>query len=141
MKFGESVAVDWVHVGVENDRNLRLAADFAHAIEHAVNGRAGSERTRGCQLINDAVCERIRKWNAEFEDIDTSFLECESQTARGGEIRIAGGDVSDQRLTAGSAQRREFFIETIEHWAENEHRTSNIQYRTSNQSQSIGWWM
>ena len=104
-----------VHVGIKDDRHLRTGADLANAIEHSRNGDAGFQGTLSGELIDQAVGQRVGKWDSQFDDICAGLFESQSEVNRSRKIRIAGADVSDECFFVASPQSRETLVDSIWH--------------------------
>ena len=96
MKFLGAELEDRVEITVENDWNLRPAADLADEIENAAHSRASRKRTLRGQLIHNPVGERIRKWQAKLEKVGPRFFERQTQLDCLFEARIAGANVGNK---------------------------------------------
>ena len=96
----EPVAIDRVHVSVEYDGNLALAADGAHAFEDALERRAAGECACAGELVHDSIGERIAERDSDFHDVHSRAIEGGDEFARGGEIRIARAQVRDESRAA-----------------------------------------
>ncbi len=70
VEFFESVDVDRIEVGVEDERNVGGQADTAHGPEHFVQGGSGFECTLGTQLIDHAIGQRIGERNSQLDQIN-----------------------------------------------------------------------
>ena len=108
-KFFETHLEDGVVIAEEDERNLAGLADAMNEIEDAGQSRAGFQGTFGSALDRGAIGEGIAEGHAEFDDVGSSFGQCENKFVRGVESRIAGGDVGDDAEFAGGAQFREAF--------------------------------
>ena len=79
MKFVGAELKDRIEIAVENDWNLRLAADLADAIENAAHSRAGGERALRCQLIYNSVGKGIGERQTKLQQIGPGFFERQPQ--------------------------------------------------------------
>jgi len=79
MKFVGAKLKNRIEITVENDWNLRLAADLADAIENAAHSRAGGKRALRRQLIHNPVGERIGKRQSKLEQIGAGFFKRQPQ--------------------------------------------------------------
>jgi len=137
MKTFESELEDRIQVGVEDDRDLGARPDLADAIEDARNSGARFQGALGRQLIDEAVGERIGKWNSELEDVGAGFFQRESEIDGTGEIGIAGADVDDECFLISGSERFETLIDSILNGSglpsdRPRAETSNVQRPTSN---------
>ena len=112
----ETVAVDRVQVGVEDDGHLGGAADFAHAIEHAMHRRASRQGAGSGELIDHAIGEGIGKRHAKFQDVHASRFKRDGQFAGRREVRVSGGNVGDEGAVPDSTQGGELFVDSIRHF-------------------------
>ena len=115
VEFFESVDVDRIEVGVEDDGNIRDKTDTAHGLQHFVQSGSGLEGTLGAQLIDHAVGQRIGERNSKLDHIDASLGQSRHQTLGSLEGRIAGRDVSDKSAAVDRAQGGELFVDPVRH--------------------------
>ena len=115
MKFSEAKLEDWIQVSVENDRDLRLFADLAHAFEHATSSRSGGESTLRSQLIDDPISERIGKRQAELENVGAGFFERERKIDRAVKTRIARANVGNKPFALLGAELGKAIVDLVGH--------------------------
>jgi hypothetical protein len=92
-----------------------VPADLPDAIENSGNRSARFQGALRGQLIDEAVGERIGKWDAELEDVGAGFFEGEREIDGRRETGIAGADVGDECLLVSGAQSFETLVDSILH--------------------------
>jgi len=93
LKLGHSMTQDGIEVGVENNRDLRAPANFADASQHTVHRRAALKRALRRQLIDNAIRQRIGKWNAQLQQVGSRFLQDKRDFNGPGKIWITRANV------------------------------------------------
>src|SRR3954463_4801682 len=106
---------DWVHVGVENNRNLRGFPNFAHAIQDFLNGCAAGQCALRGQLVHNSIGQRIGKRQSKFEDIGSRPREGETQSRGLREGRISRTYVRNKTFAFFATESLETFIDPISH--------------------------
>ena len=56
-----------------------MSPDITHAIENTIHSRAGLKRALSRQLVHNAIRQRIRKRDSEFEQIRAGLFHRERQ--------------------------------------------------------------
>src|SRR5208282_3705623 len=84
-------AQDGIEVGKDHQADgLRMLTDLRCQCQHVLEGALAG-------ALNDgSISERIAEGNAELDDACSCFDGSENHIARGGEVGIAAGDVSDE---------------------------------------------
>ena len=59
---------------------------------------AGFQSPLGGELVDQAIGQRIAEGHAQLKNINTDFIECQRQIARGGKIGIARADIDNEPL-------------------------------------------
>ena len=85
-----------VEVGEDDDADRGVAANLLGQREHLLEGGALAQRPFAGALNHRAVGQRIAERHAEFDDGCSRVDRGQHDVARGGEIRIAAGEVGDQ---------------------------------------------
>ena len=93
----DAVGVNRVEVGEEDDRHAELRLQPRHQRENAHQRRARGESARRRGLIHRPVGDRVAERHAELEDVGARRRESDGKPLGRREIRIAGGDVGDER--------------------------------------------
>jgi hypothetical protein len=83
---------DRVVVSEQDQRNLRLRADFAHHRENRRQRRARAQPARQSALVGRSVGHRIGKRHAQLDQVGAASLELEHQPPRRIHIWIACHD-------------------------------------------------
>src|SRR5947207_14304108 len=78
MKFINAESENRIQIRVEHNRDLGGRRNLEHTIEHAARSCPGLQRALRRQLVDNAICQRIRKWQAELEQIRAVFLQRQS---------------------------------------------------------------
>jgi len=103
-------AVNEVEINVEDNRDLRLFADGGDGFQHLGRRGAGFQTALRGELIHQTRRKRIAERHAEFQNIHASFVESQSQFARGIQIRVARADIHNKTLFPFTLQPREAFL-------------------------------
>lgn len=92
----KALGEDQVVVGIQDNRRLREGADFTDQMEDPSLVHAGGQGPFGGQLVGQAVSQRIRKRDAQFQDIGAAFDQRPADFPGRIKIRITGADVGDK---------------------------------------------
>ena len=77
-------------------RVLVFLAEFLHRRQHAAQRNLVRQRPFDGALNHFAVRHRVGKWHAQFQNVRARVRHAVHQLHRGGQIRVAGGDVGNQ---------------------------------------------
>ena len=93
--------VNRVQITHQDDGRIAVCfAEAVHDIQYVVEGNFVCQRALGGALDGRAVRHRVRKGNAQFEDVGAVFNQTVHQRKRGVEIGIAYGDIGNQGFCA-----------------------------------------
>ena len=87
-----------ITIGHEAQRDLAHLADAAHDLEGAIGGHAIFQRADVCVLDHDALCGRIRKRNADLDQVSACLLHLQYKLYGAVRIGIARGKEGDEGL-------------------------------------------
>ena len=71
----QAIVMQQVVVNIEHNRNLRLATNFSHRLQHPRRRRPRFQTALGGQLIDNSIGQRIAERNTDFEHINAEFVE------------------------------------------------------------------
>src|SRR5207249_11611769 len=96
MKFINAESENRIQIRVEHNRDLGGTPNLGHTIEHAARSCPGLQRALRRQLVDNAICQRIRKWQAELEQIRAVSLQRQCDLNGPGKIWIARANVGNR---------------------------------------------
>ena len=105
--------VDEIEVDIEDDRDLRLAADGRDGFQDLGRGGARLQPALGRKLVDQAIRQRIAERDAQFEHIYADLVKCQRQLARGLQVRIACADVHDKPLLSLAPKPGKSFYDAV----------------------------
>ena len=109
----ESVNVNGIQIGEENDGNLGASANLTHGIQHTRDRSSGIQRTTRGGLNGRSIRQRIRKGNAQLDNIHPRLLESRNKGRGGFQIGIPRRDVGDEATLSGGAEGFKFRVDAV----------------------------
>lgn len=115
MKVFKTMDIDRVQVGVENDGNLRDLANLGNGSEYAFHSCSSIQSPLRRHLVDDAIRQRVRKWNAQLDEINAGLFQLWNQTNRLLQVGIASGDVGNKTGFAPMFEIGKFGVDAVYH--------------------------
>ena len=89
-----------VIIAIEHDRLIGAGAHRPEHVEQAVVGHAAFEGALGCELVREAIGERVGEGHAHFEDIGTVLRQGKKDGLGRLDVGVAGADVAHEGRAA-----------------------------------------
>ena len=94
-KFLQSVLINRVEIGHENQRNEGFFTQFFSGIQTDGHGNAVFQGFKAGTLNGGAVRHRVRKGDAEFHNVAAALRQQRHNFQGGGDIGVTHGDISN----------------------------------------------
>uniref|UniRef100_A0A0A9AN79 Bx1 n=1 Tax=Arundo donax TaxID=35708 RepID=A0A0A9AN79_ARUDO len=95
--FGEPSTQDGLVVGEEHHRARQLRRHLLEHCQHTVHRRTAGQSPRSRSLDDRTVHVGVSVGHAELDDVGSTSIQEAQRLRRCGQVRIAGGDVRDER--------------------------------------------
>src|SRR5207249_11305955 len=100
-----------VEIAEQDQRNFGFFADILARLEILLKRHTVSQRTIRGALDNRSICNRIRKWNADFDQISAGLLQSKDEFKCHLQTWIACRKVRNEGLPVSGFQLPESFFD------------------------------